>query len=103
MQTGTWTDVDALDFSSVTTQGTPGSRDGNLNRQTLSGSITGLNLTRGQTVWLRWQDFNASGADDGLAIDNFQVTAVTAVPEPQTWALVIAGVSAVAWARRRKA
>jgi len=73
LATGTWTDVDALDFSSPVTTGTVGAFDGNdpLNSATLSFTITGLNLTPGATFYFRWLDFNAAGSDDGLAIDDF--------------------------------
>ena len=42
---------------------------------------------------MRFTDFDANGADDGLAIDNFRAEAVTlgAVPEPSTWMMLIAG------------
>ncbi len=104
LDTGTWVDVDALDFSSVVTTGTVGALNGNAHSTLLSGSITGLNVASGGTVWLRWQDFNPTGADDGLAIDNLRVSSVVvAVPEPETWALVLAGAGVAAMARRRKA
>ena len=104
LQTGTWTDVDALDFSSVLTAGTVGALDGNVQSLRISGSIRGLNVAPGGQVWLRWQDFNASGADDGLAIDDLRVSSVVAaVPEPETWALVLAGAGVAAVARRRRA
>jgi hypothetical protein len=74
---GAWTDVDALDFSSPITTGTTGALDGNdaLNSATLTFNLTGLNLTPGATFYIRWLDFNAAGADDGLAIDDFSLTA----------------------------
>lgn len=104
LDTGTWVDVDALDFSSVVTTGTVGALNGNAHSTLVSGSITGLNVAPGGTVWLRWQDFNPAGADDGLAIDNLRVSSVVvAVPEPETWALVLAGAGVAAMARRRKA
>ena len=73
---GSWTDVDALDFSSPVTTGTTGALDGNalLNSTTLTFTITGLNLAPGATFYIRWLDFNAAGADDGLAIDDFVLT-----------------------------
>ena len=40
----------------------------------MTGSISGLELAQGATLWLRWTDFNASGADDGLAVDDFSLT-----------------------------
>ncbi|SFN32264.1 endonuclease [Dokdonella immobilis] len=68
----TWVPVSTLDFSSPTTTGSTGALDGNLaaNRSERSDSITGINLAAGASLWVRWVDTNASGADDGLAIDD---------------------------------
>ena len=76
LTTGTWTDYDALDFSSPTTSGTVGALDGNAaaNRTAISYTISGLNIPNGATFWIRWSDFNVSGSDDGLAIDDFALT-----------------------------
>ncbi len=77
LNTGTWTDVNALDFSSPITTGTAGALDGNAsaNRTAISSTVTGLSIAPGATFWIRWNDFNASGADDGLAVDDFSLTA----------------------------
>jgi endonuclease G, mitochondrial len=74
---GTYTDFDALDFLAPTTAGTVGALDGNLiqNRSTISASITGLNIPSGANFFIRWIDFNPTGSDDGLAIDDFSLTA----------------------------
>ncbi len=74
LSTGTWVDVDTLDFSSPVTTGTVGALDGNANSTPVSATISGLNIPAGATFWFRWQDFNASGSDDGLAIDNFSIS-----------------------------
>ena len=76
LTTGTYTDVDALDFSSPTTSGTVGALDGNAaaNRTTLSATITGVNIAPGATFFIRWLDLDAAGADDGLAVDDFSIT-----------------------------
>jgi len=76
LTTGTWTDYDALDFIAPVTSGTVGARDGNAaaNRTTISYIISGLSIANGATFWIRWSDFNAAGADDGLAIDDFALT-----------------------------
>jgi hypothetical protein len=44
------------------------------NQVAVSSSITGLSIPNGATFWFRWFDFNASGADDGLAVDDFSLT-----------------------------
>lgn len=90
-----FTALTALDFSSPTTTGTIGVLNGNLaaNQRNVSGTIAGLELLAGRSIFLRFTDFDATGADDGLAIDNFRAEAVTlgAVPEPSTWMMLIAG------------
>lgn len=77
LTTGTWTDVDTLDFSSPVTSGSTGALDGNAaaDRTAVAGTVAGLSLPAGQSVWIRWSDFNASGSDDGLAVDGFSLTA----------------------------
>jgi len=72
---GSWTAVDALDFTSPNTT-TTGTLNGNAtaNRTAISSTISSLNILPGATVWIRWADFNASGADDGLAVDDFSIT-----------------------------
>lgn len=73
---GTWTDVDALDFTSPVTSGTVGALNGNIapNRTAISFTINDLAIPDGAMLWLRWTDFNATGSDDGLAIDDFSIT-----------------------------
>jgi hypothetical protein len=115
--TGTWTDVDTLDCSGVLSTGTTGAKDGNINRIAVSDSITSLSIASGATLWLRWTAFDASGSDDGLAVDDFQMstqntTAVTlrtlsAAPQGGAAALPLAGLALLgalaAIIRRRKA
>lgn len=92
LTTGTWTDYNALDFSSPTTSGATGARDGNAsaNRTTISYTISGLNIPNGATFWMRWLDDDAAGADDGLALDDFSLT-----PNPSGIYLSINDVSVV--------
>ncbi|MBD2156858.1 SdiA-regulated domain-containing protein [Leptolyngbya sp. FACHB-16] len=89
LASGTWVDVDSLDFSSLVTTGTVGALDENANSTLVTATITGLNIPVGSTFWFRWQDFNASGADDGLAIDNFSIT-TEVISEPTTPVVTIA-------------
>lgn len=76
LSTGTWTDANTLDFTAPVTGLTVGALDGNAaaNRTSISSSITGLSIPNGSTIWIRWTDFNATGADDGLAVDDFSLT-----------------------------
>ena len=75
LTTGSWTDLDALDFTAALNQ------QGRLVRlmaiwlQTalwFPATVSALSIADGATIWIRWNDFNATGADDGLAIDDFQ-------------------------------
>lgn len=52
-----------------------GALDGNLaaNRKQISVLIDNLNWADGQTLFLRWTDFNDGGNDAGLAIDSFSL------------------------------
>jgi hypothetical protein len=71
----TWSNYDELDFTGPISTGTVGALNGNLaaNRTLVSATITGLNIPAGATFWIRWSDFNVSGADDGLAVDDFSL------------------------------
>ena len=40
----------------------------------MSKTISGLNVPAAATFWIEWVDFNASGSDDGLAVDDFSLT-----------------------------
>ena len=79
LTTGTWIDVDNLDFTAPVTTGTVGSLDGNLaaNRTSVSFTITGLSIANNSTIFIRWNDFNATGADDALGIDDFSLIATS--------------------------
>jgi hypothetical protein len=71
-----WIAVPALHFASPVTSGTVGALDGNLpaNSVLKTATITGLNIAVNDTFSIRWTDFNASGADDGLAVDSFSIS-----------------------------
>jgi endonuclease I len=88
---GTYVAETNLNFTAPVTTGTVGvALDGNsaANRTTISFTITGLNITAGSTFWIRWSDLDATGIDDGLAIDDFSLTAsgtpVVPCAEPTT-------------------
>ncbi len=83
LTTGTWIDVNALDFNPPITSGPTGALDGNApaNRISLSSNISGLTISAGATFWIRWTDVDAApGADDGVAVDDFSATATGFFP-----------------------
>lgn len=90
--TGAWIDFNTLDFLAPNSGTVTGAYDGNAtaNRVTLTGTIVGLNIAPGATVWIRWADFNATSSDDGLAVDDFTIIADSqATPAaPTTWGRV---------------
>lgn len=101
LTTGTYLDFSALDFVTPNTTGT-GAKNGNdaANAMAISATIAGLDIAANSSFWIRWSDTDASGADDGLAIDNFSLTArgavvpaALAVPEPGS--LALAGIALV--------
>jgi uncharacterized repeat protein (TIGR01451 family) len=73
--TGTWTNVAALNFVTPDTA-TTGAKNGNAaaDRTALSSTIPALGIANGATFWVRWNDTDATGADDGLAVDDFSLT-----------------------------
>jgi trimeric autotransporter adhesin len=90
LSTGTWTDVDALDFTSPNNAAV-GALDGNLsaNRVTKTFALNGISIPAGSVFFFRWQDFDASGADDGLGIDDFSLSPGCTPPTNQPTALLL--------------
>ena len=76
LSTGTWTNVDPLDFNSPNQTGT-GAKDGNAaaNRTAVGYTISGLSIAPGSTFWIRWTNSDDSGTDDALGIDGFSILA----------------------------
>jgi hypothetical protein len=72
LSNGTWVDVDGLDFIAPVSGGTVGAIDGNAtgNKTTINYTINGLSIPAGANFMIRWRDTDASGSDDGLAIDD---------------------------------
>src|SRR4051794_3357901 len=79
--TGTWTNVAALNFVTPDTV-TAGAKNGNAaaDRTALSSTVSALSIANGATFWIRWNDTDATGADDGLAVDDFSLTPQSVVP-----------------------
>jgi PEP-CTERM motif len=92
-----------FDWTSPVVGATAAAVDGNAaGRVTGLGGVVNTNWTAGNTLWVRWIEKNDLGNDHGLAIDDLKLT-VTAVPEPETWALMLAGVGAMVFVARRRA
>jgi uncharacterized protein len=82
LTTGTWQPVLSFDFSSPV-QTPVGPKDGNAaaNRVVMPPRpIFPLGIANGADFWIRWEDSNATAADDGLAIDDFSLTPFAASP-----------------------
>ncbi len=79
--TGTWTNVAALNFVTPDTA-TVGAKNGNAaaDRTAISSTISSLGIANGATFWIRWNDTDATGADDGLAVDDFSLTPANVAP-----------------------
>ena len=75
LTTGTWVDADPLDFTTPNTAIT-GAKDGNAagNKVAISATVSSVSIASGSTFCVRWNDLDASGADDGLAVDDFAIT-----------------------------
>lgn len=82
LTSGSWTDIDALDFNAPITSGTVGALNGNAaaNSTAITSTITNISIPAGSTFWIRWFDFDVTNSDDGLAIDNFSISAGTVAP-----------------------
>ena len=101
-----WISLAALNFLAPNNSSV-GALDGNLaaNQTSLNSLLSNLSIASGSTFAFRWIDADPTGSDDGLAIDNFSLTAVgaaAAVPEPATWGMMIAGFGLIGFAMRRR-
>lgn len=98
-----WTDAgSAFNFTSPVTGASAATLDGNANRVTNLGGSIATDWAPGSTLWLRWVDLNDSGNDHLLAIDNVSLSVTAAVPEPGSYALLLAGLGAVGLMARRR-
>ena len=98
LETG-YTNYTPLYFTSPQTGS--GALDGNAvaNQTALADTLTGLNWTAGQEMWIRWS-LPSTGVTPGLAIDNLTIEAV---PEPATFSVGAALLAVGAFRRRRSA
>jgi len=71
-----WTDFTALTYTD-TASATTGVVNPAVTTAIGPQVISSLNIADGSSFWVRWTDFDASGADDGLAVDDFKLTVGT--------------------------
>jgi hypothetical protein len=98
-----WVNVSTLDFLSPETGS--GAVDGNTVSTDIASIISGLSIGAGSSFAIRWTDSTVSGSNDGLAIDDLSLTAITAtsaVPESGTWVMMVAGFGLLGAALRRR-
>lgn len=75
--------LNAKDFSGVA--GTTAGTTGGLTTPVASFTLSGLSITNGQSFGLTWVTTNLTGADNGVSIDNFSISAsATAAPTVST-------------------
>jgi autotransporter-associated beta strand protein len=83
LSSGTWTDVSSLNYVNIAGATASGSK---LQSSTISGNLGALSLASGAKMFLRWSSFDASGADDTLAINDFSLTAtLLQIAASYTW------------------
>ena len=70
LSNGTWVDFDALDYSNTAQVAASGTQ---IQFANVSNTITGIGIANGAEFWIKWVDVNISGADNGLAIDDFSI------------------------------
>jgi hypothetical protein len=71
-----WTGFSALDFVTPTVGATASALDGNAatNRQTFTSILlTGVSISPGQELFLRWSDVNDAGNDHGFGVDDLSI------------------------------
>ncbi|MBM3737568.1 MAG: hypothetical protein FJW39_17445 [Acidobacteria bacterium] len=80
LASGSWAALAALEFSSPVQSGAVGRISPPASAQ-IAGEASGLNIAPGATLHIRWTDTDATGADDGLAIDDLAVTPLDTAAE----------------------
>ncbi|SOD11632.1 T9SS type A sorting domain-containing protein [Pedobacter xixiisoli] len=79
LNAGTYTAVSQLDYENTAQTAT--ANGSVIHSSNISYTITGLNIPADATFWIRFSDFDATGADDGMGIDNFSITPNPTDPE----------------------
>jgi hypothetical protein len=74
------------------------------NRTDFDAVSTPVTWAAGSELWVRFYINNVGGVDQGVGIDNIQLTAVSAIPEPSTYAALFGALAlgVVVYRRRRR-
>lgn len=73
---GLFVSLPLLDLATPVTRGVVGALDGNVHSVSVAATLSALSWKPGEHLVLRWSDVNdPAGADHGLAIDDFSLTA----------------------------
>ncbi|WP_153798685.1 T9SS type A sorting domain-containing protein [Foetidibacter luteolus] len=68
---GTWVDVNSLDYTNNASSTGSGSL---LQSATVTATISNIGIVNGASFFIRWSDFDASGSDDAMGINDFSFT-----------------------------
>jgi len=75
LTTGSWIDENNLDYANP---GQAATGSGSLQHSSnITFTLKNLSIPAGASFWIRWNDFDASGADDAMGVDDVCITAVT--------------------------
>ncbi len=101
-----FTSIPSLTFNPPVTTNNDAAVDGNVagrSASALSATITGLNWAAGTDLWIRFNEPQVTGNDDGLGIDDVTFSAsATVVPEPASVVLMSFAAFGVGFVRRAK-
>jgi autotransporter-associated beta strand protein len=80
LTTGTWTDENNLDYANP---GQASTGNGSIQHSaSITYTLQGLNIPQGTSLWIRWNDFDASGSDDGMGVDDVCITPIVPCTSP---------------------
>lgn len=80
ISTGAYVDYNPLSFFTPVLTGAlnvPTNGNSPMYQSVMTSVIGNLSLQPNDTLWVRWKDYNSASFDDGLAIDDFSIAALT--------------------------
>ncbi|HRH48331.1 MAG TPA: hypothetical protein PLP23_06255 [Panacibacter sp.] len=72
-----WTAYTPLDYQNNSAGAIANGISGPIQTASVSNTLSSLTINDGSTFFIRWTDFDATGADDGIGIDDLTITATT--------------------------